>query len=171
MELADIIPVEEWTALEEELYALCGMNVRVYNQEGKHITPHEGWANTLCPLIRSKRDGLMTVCSVAQQNASAQARKSKAPVMSECDAGLVKFVVPIFQGDEFLGTIGGCGYRNPDVDVETDLLHDITGVDLEELTQEASGVGLMTEEKAAELMNHFQERLNAILARAKNSTD
>ena len=165
MELADIIPIEDWTVIEEELYELCGMNVRVYNNEGKHITSHEGWANNLCPLIRSSREGLMTVCSVAQQNVAAQARKSKAPVLSECDAGLVKFVVPIFWGDEFLGTIGGCGHRLKDVDVETSLLHDITGVDLEELKQVAAGVGLITEEKATELMSRFQEHLNTALTR------
>ena len=164
MELTDVISIEDWTAMEEELYELCGMNVRVYNNEGKHITSHEGWANDLCPLIRSSREGLMTVCSVAQQNVAAQARKHKAPILSECDAGLVKFVVPIFWGEEFLGTLGGCGYHLEDVEIETSLLHDITGVDLAELEQVASGVGLITEEKANELMNHFQEKFNKVLA-------
>ena len=116
MELADIISIEEWTTIEEDLYRLCGMNVRVYDNKGKHITSHEGWANNLCPLIRSSREGLMTVCSVAQQNVAAQARKRKSPVLSECDAGLVKFVVPIFWGEEFLGTLGGCGFHLEDVD-------------------------------------------------------
>lgn len=165
MELVELMPVEEWTAIEEELYQLCGMNVRVYNREGKHIASHEGWANTLCPLIRSTQEGLMTVCSVAQQNVSAQAKKSQAPVLSECDAGLAKFVVPIFWGEEFLGTIGGCGYRLPDVEVETALLQDITGQNLEELQRAATSVKTITEEKATELMDHFKKRLSEALDR------
>ena len=171
MELAALMPVEEWTAMEEELYQLCGMNVRVYNQEGKHITSHEGWANNLCPLIRTTPEGLMTVCSVAQQNVSAQARKSQAPVLSECDAGLTKFVVPIYWGEEFLGTIGGCGCRLPDVEVETSLLHEITGQGIEELQQAATGVSVITEEEATELMDHFQKRLNAALEHLQNNAD
>ena len=171
MELADIIPIEDWQEMEEELYQLCGLNVRVYDKEGKHITSHEGWASNLCPLIRSLREGLMTVCSIAQQNVAVQARKRKAPVLSECDAGLVKFVVPICWGEEFLGTIGGCGYRLPDVEVETLLLHEIIGTDLEELKQVATEVSVITEERATELMNHFQERLDAALKRARQSTD
>lgn len=171
MELADMMPIEEWAALEEELYQLCGMNIRVYNQEGKHITSHEGWASNLCPLIRSSREGLMTVCSVAQQNVAAQARKSKTPILSECDAGLVKFVVPIFWGEEFLGTIGGCGYHLPNTDVETSLLHEITGTDIAKLKEVATEVKLITEETATELMKHFQDRLSMALARAQNSVD
>lgn len=166
MELTDIMPVDKWDALAEELYKLCGMNVRVYNTEGKVITSHMEWANKLCPLIRSSREGLMTVCSLAQQNVSAQARKLKTPVMSECDAGLIKFVVPIFRGEEFLGTFGACGLRESDVEVETSLLYDITGIDLEELQKEASEVKEITKEKADELLNHFRERLDTALKQA-----
>lgn len=166
MELTDIMPIDKWEALEEELYKLCGMNVRVYNPEGIHITSHVEWANKLCPLIRSSQEGLMTVCSVAQQNVSAQAKKKKTPIMFECDAGLIKFTVPIFQGEEFLGTFGACGYRQSDVEVETSLLHDITGIDLEELEKAAAEVGVITEEKANELLNHFHERLDMALKQA-----
>jgi ligand-binding sensor protein len=166
MELTDIMPIDKWNALAEELYKLCGMNVRVYNTEGKVITSHMEWANKLCPLIRSSREGLMTVCAMAQQNVSAQAKKLKAPIMSECDAGLIKFVVPIFHNEEFLGTFGACGCLESNVEVEKSLLHDITGIDLEELEKAASEVKEITEEKANELLNHFRERLDTALKQA-----
>jgi len=165
MELADIMPIEEWATLEQELRRISGLNVHAYDREGNHMTSHEASANNLCSLIRSGHEGLMTICSIAHQNVAAQARKSKEPVLSECDAGLVKFVVPIFSGEEFLGTIGGCGYRLPDVDIETFLIHKITGTDIEEVEKVASEVGLISEEKAAELMNDFQERVNEVLKR------
>jgi ligand-binding sensor protein len=166
MELTDIMPIDKWDALAEELYELCGMNVRVYNNEGKVITSHMEWANKLCPLIRSSKEGLMTVCAMAQQNVSAQAKKLKTPIMSECDAGLIKFVVPIFHEEDFLGTFGACGCLESDVEVETELLHDITGIDLEELQKAASGVNELTEEKANELLALFRERLEAALKQA-----
>jgi ligand-binding sensor protein len=166
MELTDIMPIDKWDALAEELYKLCGMNVRVYNTEGKVITSHKEWANKLCPLIRSSSEGLMTVCAMAQQDVSARAKKLKTPIMSECDAGLIKFVVPIFQGEEFLGTFGACGCRESDVEVEISLLHDITGIDLEELHKTASAVKKITEEEANELLNHFRERLDTALKEA-----
>lgn len=165
MELADIMPIEEWAALEQELQRISGLNVRASDKEGKQITSHKASANNLCSLIRSGQQGLMTICSIAQQNLAAQAQKSREPVLSECDAGLGKFVVPIFWEEEFLGTIGGCGYRLPDVEIETYLIHKVTGTNIEELEKATNEVGLISEEKAIELMNTFQERVNMALKR------
>lgn len=164
MKLVDLMSVEGWKALEDALQKHCGMNVHVYDTEGNYITGEGVWASDLCPEVRSSREGLMNVCAIAHQNVAAMARKSKAPALFECDAGLVKFVVPIFNGDEYLGTLGGCGFRNPDVDVETSLLHDITGIDLEKLQHLASGVKTIDEDKVDELMQYFQESLDRALS-------
>ena len=160
MELTDILPIEEWTAMEEELYERYGLNVRVYDINGKHITSHEGMANTLCPVIRSSPDGLMTVCSVAHQNIARQAQKTKNPIMSECDVGMIKFVIPIFQGEEFVGSFGGCGYALEDDELETFLVQKLTSRDTQELEQLASEVKRISEDEANQMMESFNENLN-----------
>jgi len=65
------------------------------------------------------------------QNIALQARKTKKPVIGECDAGLLKLTVPIFVGDEFLGVGGGCGLLTDDSEVETYLISMTIGVDEE----------------------------------------
>ena len=58
---------------------------------------------------RRVRVASAAICAPGNQNFMAQAEKTRKPVIAECDAGLVKIAVPIFNKDEFLGTAGGCG--------------------------------------------------------------
>jgi len=149
MQLTDVQPIEKWIELEEEIHARSGLDASVFNTDGMRITGRKQWANELCPVIKANPKGQTFVCSAAHQNISAQAEKTKKPVIEECDAGMIKIVVPVFLKDQFIGTVGGCGLLLADEgEIETFLLGktiDMAESDLEAL---AKGVGAISRAEA-----------------------
>jgi len=109
MKLTDLLPLETWKTLEDEIFARSGLQASVFDINGIRITDTKRWANRLCPVIKADDRGQSYICAVAHMSLANEARKTKKPVIGECDAGLSKVVVPIFYGDEFLGAAGGCG--------------------------------------------------------------
>ena len=108
MELTDLMPIERWKQLAEDIYKRFGFNGAVYDKNNNVLVKSEGWANKICPAMKAGESSFM--CASAQQRASKIAQEKKEPVVEECDIGLIKFVIPIFVNDEFMGTVGGCGY-------------------------------------------------------------
>jgi len=163
MDLTDIIPIEKWEAFEKELYDRSGMNACVYDNQGNRITSFAAWANEVCPIIKSYPEGIAAVCAVANQYFTTQAAKTKQPVIDECDAGFVKFAVPIFYQQEFLGTVGGCGHILPDGEVETFFIEKAIGKDDLELEKKIDTVKNISENDIKELVDFVQTYLNNIL--------
>ncbi len=137
MKLVDMMPIEKWVAIEKEINRQSGLNPAVYDVEGVRITDFKKWANRLCPALRETEKGQEFICAVAHQNIAAQTIKTGKTVVDECDAGLMKFVVPIFVENEFLGVAGGCGLLRNQEQVDTYLVHRTTGLD-EEVVEDLS---------------------------------
>jgi len=163
MRITDVLPVEQWEELERELHERSGLNACVYDNEGNRITSYTAWANELCSLIKSYPQGVSTICAVANQNFTSQASQTQEPVVSECDAGFVKFALPIVFRQEFLGTIGGCGHCLPDGEVETFLIHKALGIDEAQLERMAQEVQTITEEEINENIAYLQRRLQEVI--------
>jgi len=100
MQLTDLMSVEKGTELEKEFADKFYLQSSVFNPEGIRITDNPNWANALCPVIKSTEKGQSFICAVAHMNMSNQARETKKAVIEECDAGLLKLVVPIFFKNE-----------------------------------------------------------------------
>ncbi len=126
MKLTDLQPLEKWAALEAAIRDKTGLRARVYDVDGVGITDESAHANDLCPEIRSNPKGLTFICAVAHQNLAAMAQNTGKPVVEECDAGLIKIVVPIFVGDEFVGAAGGCGLLTADGEVDEFMINKTT---------------------------------------------
>ena len=94
----------------------------------------------------------------------ARAMETRKPVTGECDAGLVKLVVPIFVGDEFLGIAGGCGLLLDDSEVESFLVSKITGIDENEIKNLSDDIGKITADKAESLIAYIQEQIGRIVS-------
>ena len=108
MDLTDLFPLDKWVELEKEINRRSGLNATVFDSNGTRITDFKKWSNSLCPLIKANEKGQTFICSSAHQNIAAVAKKTRKPVVKECDAGMAKIVVPVFVHDEFLGCVGGC---------------------------------------------------------------
>jgi hypothetical protein len=82
--------------------------------------------------------------------------KSKKTVVAESDAGLMKFVVPIFVGDEVLGTAGGCGLRNGPGEVDTYLVHRTSDLDEQHVQNLAGEIGTIAPDTLADVIDYVE---------------
>jgi ligand-binding sensor protein len=148
MELTDLCPLEIWAKLEDEIFERSGLNAAIYNTAGVRINGNPRWPNRLCPKIKATPKGQSFICATAHMNIANTAMRQRQPVIEECDAGMVKLVVPIFYKDTFLGIAGGCGRLLEEGAVDTFLVNKITEIDENEIEQLAEGIPILTEEIA-----------------------
>ena len=163
MKLTDLCPLETWAALEDEIYERSGLNPAVYNVDGIRINRRPQWPNRLCPEIKAIPKGQAFICATAHMNLANQARKTGKPVIEECDAGMVKLVVPIIVEGTFLGAAGGCGLLLDDGEVDTFLVNKIVGIEEARAESLAQGIPSLTMQKAEELCGLIQARIDRIV--------
>ncbi|MBC8440797.1 MAG: PocR ligand-binding domain-containing protein [Deltaproteobacteria bacterium] len=172
MELTDLAPLEAWAQIEKESFKKFNLQSSVFNTDGIRITDTKNWANKICPEIKSTDKGQSFICATAHMNLANQARQTKKPVIEECDAGLVKIVIPIFIDDEFLGAAGGCGLLLEGGEVDLFSINKITDIDetiIEKLSEEIPVIPTQTAEtirdffmkKVNTLVSKYQETINS----------
>ncbi len=83
----------------------------------------------------------------------------------ECDIALVKMAVPIFVGDTFLGTVGGCGLLPEDGEVEEFMVQKTTGLEEREVSELVEGITTMSENMAREFEDYTATRIAKIVTR------
>jgi len=159
MYLTDILSKEEWEQFEKDLFDRFQMNCTVYNSQGAGITGKPHWCNRLCPQIKANKESLAAICAAGNQYFMAQARISKMAVIDECDAGLIKIAVPIFIGQEFMGTSGGCGLLPEGGAVETFLVEKTTGLSEAEVLERCKGLGTMDKARAEKMVAYIEKRM------------
>lgn len=169
MKLTDIAPLDKWLELEQKINERSGLNASVFNVDGVRITNFKRWANKLCPVIKADKKGQDYICAVAHQNIATEAQRSRQPVIAECDAGLMKMVVPIFVNDEFLGVAGGCGYISGDGEVDTFMINKTIGLAEEKLKKLSDDVPVMTPEQAQSHTEFIQNEVDQILNAYENT--
>ncbi len=160
MELTDILPKEAWARFEKELFDRFHLNCTVYDTSGTSITGSPNWCNKLCPVIKANKDSLAAICATGNQYFMTQAKETKKPVIDECDAGLLKIAVPIFVGETFLGTAGGCGLLPEGGEVEDFMIQKTTGLSENEIVKLCEGLGTMTEDQARQAATVIEERIS-----------
>jgi ligand-binding sensor protein len=165
MKLTDILPLERWKQLEEEIHEQFGMDANVFDTDGVRISDFKQWVNRLCPEIKSIDKGQSFICAVAHMNLASQAMQTRQPVIEECDAGLVKIVVPIFVADQFLGAVGACGFILEDGEVDTFLINKVTDIEEEKAAQLAENIKVISSEKAQDLVEFVAKRIDQIVTR------
>jgi len=170
MKLTDIAPLDKWLELEQKINERSGLNASVFNVDGVRITNFKRWANKLCPVIKADEKGQNYICAVAHQNIAAEAERSRQPVIAECDAGLMKMVVPIFVNGAFLGVAGGCGYVLGDGEVDTFMVNKTIGLAEEKLKNLSDDVPVMTPEQAQSHTEFIQNEVDQILMAYESTT-
>lgn len=110
---------DEVLEIERELNARFGVNAAAFDAEGARVTNFVAWSNPLCKAIKTDPASGSAICAVANGHFMREARHSQEPVFGECDAGFIKFCVPVVVDGAFIGMIGGCGCLPPDGAVDT----------------------------------------------------
>ena len=170
MELIDIMPVEKWVEIEKEINKRSGLNASVYDARGMRITDFKKWANRLCPSIRQTEKGLQSICSVAHQNVAAQVLKTRETVFDECDAGLMKFAVPIFVEDEFLGVAGGCGKLRGEGQVDAYLVHRTADLDKKFVSELSGDIETIGEDRLESVISYVERKVDEIVEEFRHVT-
>jgi ligand-binding sensor protein len=164
MKLTEIAPLERWMELENDINQRSGMDANVFDPKGYRISPQKHWANPLCPAIKDTDKGQSFICAPAHMNIAAQAMRSREAVIEECDAGMIKLVVPIIRNGEFLGAVGACGMRFSDSDIDAFLVNKMTDIDEEKVEALAAAVPSITRDRAEQLARYIRDQVAAILA-------
>lgn len=164
MELTDILPLEKWTEIEKDINDKSGLDVNVFNQSGYRITDFKFWANRLCPAIKDTDKGQSFICAVAHMNVAAMAKNTKDAVIEECDAGLLKMVVPIFVNNEFVGAVGACGALLDDGEADEFLINKIAEIDEEKIQALSTGIKSISSEKAEEIADYIKGKIDGLIS-------
>ena len=163
MKLVDIMPIEKWVEIEQEINRQSGLNAVVYDVEGVGITDLKEYPNRLCPALRETEKGQQFICAVAHQNIAAQTVKTGKTVVDECDAGLMKFAVPIFVEDEFLGVAGGCGLLRNEEEVDAYLVHRTTGLDEEVVEDLSENIETIPNDRLESAISYLEKKVADII--------
>lgn len=164
MELTDLLPLEKWAELEKEIHARSGLESNVFNTDGIRITDNKVWVNRLCPSIKSTDKGQAFICAVAHMNLANQARDTKSPVIEECDAGLMKIVVPIIVDGTFIGAVGACGLLPAGGEVDSFLVNKITDIEEEKIEALCEDLAVIEINSAEEVAQFIWEKIETIVS-------
>ena len=165
MELIELLPLEEWKTFEKEITRRSGLDANVFNIDGIRITDYKSWANRLCPAIKATDKGQSYICAVAHMNLATQAQQTQKSLIEECDAGLVKIIVPVFAKDEFLGAVGACGFLLDDGEVDPFLVNMTTGIDEKEIERLSANIDNISTEKAKTIVSYIEEEISRIISK------
>ncbi|UCG51454.1 MAG: PocR ligand-binding domain-containing protein [Candidatus Latescibacterota bacterium] len=160
----DIAPMEKWVELAREVYDRFGCNAVTMDRDNNPVHPPPSWANQLCKQIKAHREGSKYICAVSQQNLAAEAKQLKESVIEECNGGFLKIVVPVFLGDEFVGTVGGCGLLDEEGEIDSLLIADTLGVSQEEIEDLLGDPKRVTNDEVDEMGSFIERRVGEILS-------
>ena len=163
MNLTDIAPLGKWVALEKDIHRQSGLDVNVFDIKGYRISDFKNWANNLCPAIKATDKGQSFICATAHMNIAAQAMRDRQPAIEECDAGLIKMVVPIFVDDEFVGAVGACGFLLDDGEVDSFLVNKMTDIAEDKVEALSEGIPIITADKAQEFCRYIEAQIKQIV--------
>jgi len=164
MKLTDIASLQKWIAFEKDIYKKSGLDVNVFDTKGYRISEFKNWANRLCPEIKATDKGQSFICAPAHMNIATLAMRSKKPVIEECDAGMLKLVVPIMLNDEYVGAVGACGFLLDEGEVDSFLVNKMTDINEDRVESLAEGIDSITTEKAEILAQYIEDQIAEIVA-------
>ena len=167
MKLTDLLPLEKWMEFEQEISRRSGLGANVFGTDGVRITDFHHWPNRLCPAIKATDKGQAFICAVAHMNLATEAVNTSAPVVEECDAGLMKMVVPIIVNGEYLGAVGACGLLRDDNEPDAFLINKISEIDEEKVEELAQGISTISSDKVKELEEYMVGEVSKIVSEFK----
>ncbi len=164
MKLTDLAPLAKWMELEEDIHRRSGMDINVFDTKGYRISQFKNWANRLCPEIKATDKGQSFICAPAHMNIANQAMRIKQPVIEECDAGMLKLVVPIFADEEYVGAVAACGFLLDNGEIDSFLVNKMTDISEDKVERLAEGIAAITSEKAEILAQYIATQIAKIVS-------
>jgi len=157
MNVYDIKPKEEWQKILDDVCEESGMPAALVDNKNV-VLQVSGERNPLCSEIRANKESLSFICGQTQQFMTKKAKATRKPVMDACEAGLLKFLVPLFSDTDFVGSITVCGSCVPGEEIETFAIAKSTKMNEKEIVPLTEMVPEVDEEKVEDVVRRlFQE--------------
>jgi ligand-binding sensor protein len=156
----DVNSRENWQILLEETQSSSGLPTALLNSKNV-ILQSSGERNELCKEIRSRDKAKPVICGQSQQFMAEMARNGKTSVVEICEAGMVKFVVPVFKDGNYLGCMTACGGMLPETEVEAYLIEKTAGIDEPSVSKMAETAPVVKRKKLQQLADDLFSRVNA----------
>lgn len=150
--------------LEKELNARFGVNAAAFDAEGVRVTDFVAWGNSLCKTIKGSPASASAICAVANGHFMREARTTREPVLGECDAGFLKFCVPVFADGVFCGIVGGCGCLAVDAEVDAYVVKRAASLSEEEIIGLAAAAKRMNQEDLARAVGFLREEVGRMMS-------
>ena len=110
-EIFDVYSEDALKTICNEVQDKYHMQAAVYNAEHKPVLPPAKLENEICAHIKSSTEGNTYICGQSHRTIATMAVNTGRSIIEECDAGFLKFVVPLFHDGRHIGEISACGRR------------------------------------------------------------
>ena len=163
MTLTDLLSLEQWKGLEREIHERFKVNAAVVDDKGVRITDYANWGNPLCQRIKTDPKGLAAICAPTGQHCTKRMTESPAAFIEECEAGMLKIMVPVYTNGDLLGAVGCCGSLDEDMELDTFLVAKALEADEGEIVKAGGTVPCVSRNKAEETLAWIEARLDELL--------
>lgn len=155
----EIMSPEQWDELLEELASDSLMTAALLDAEGSILRTH-GRRNALCKMIRREGESMSAVCSQTSTSMLGMVRLTLAPVIEECEAGMLRVVIPVVRGGVLAYQVALCGRLAHGGRIESFLLSRLMRVGEDDVTDLARSVTLVARKYLRDLAERYFLRLN-----------
>ena len=158
MSVYDIRSKKEWQKILDDVSEKAGMPVALVDKKNT-VMQESGERNPLCSRIRGNKESLSFICGQTQQFMTRQAKSTGEPVIDVCEAGLLKFVVPVFSGADFTGAITVCGSCVPGEEIQTFIIAKSMQIDENEISVLAESISEVDQEEVGDLVQRLFKKV------------
>jgi ligand-binding sensor protein len=157
----DLKSREEWTDIVGRVYEATRMTATLTDDKGKHLLDEQGERFPLCCKIRENDASLTFICSQTNMAMLEEVKQARKPVIDECEAGLIRMVVPIFRDDVLIGQVTACGLAAEGEDeVDPFLISKQVGISEAEVEKLAAHTPAVPKEEIEAIADRFFSELN-----------
>ncbi|MDM8537570.1 PocR ligand-binding domain-containing protein [Desulfobacterales bacterium HSG17] len=156
----DLNSRETWQEMLDKMQSALGMPTGLLDLDNI-ILQSSGERNELCREIRNRNEAKPIICGQSQKFMAEMARTQKSVVVEVCEAGMAKLVVPVFRGQNYLGSITACGAVLPETEIETYLVEKTTGIGEDAIAEMADQVLTVQKEQLQQIGEEVFSSLNA----------
>ena len=150
---------EEWSEILAEIARESRMTASLTDATGE-ILLTVGERTPLCQALRETDDGKVYICGATRNATLAMVKVTLEPLVEPCEAGLLRYVVPVKDDGSLAGQITVCGLALPAEEIDPEFLAGQSGVDAARIAALAPGTPRGDENVARELAARYTDSVN-----------
>jgi ligand-binding sensor protein len=155
----DLKTEEAWNEVLRRFAGQIEMTACLTDDAGKNLLCH-GDRFPLCAAVRDKKEALTFICSQTNTAMLAVVKKTLAPEIDRCEAGLIRLVVPLVRDARLVGQVVACGLAARDEELDPFLIARQLGIPEERVSELARSTPFSSDEELQPLVDRLFHELN-----------